>query len=375
MASEKAKAYHYQVRRRQTQAPRRMTVGISPKGGSSGASEGSGAIEEGQQPIVDQGTIPRASIGNPGVGRIQLDSILSSRPNTAFDASAPIGGENVPYQPTSGVGGWFRRLLGDNSNMQNLAAQREQGAQMREDRLREEGMAREDAIRREGFDREDKRFSEDRNFRSSEAEKNRDQEYRLANERALADQFKSSAAEDRFRSESEEARRHNREVEALNRQKLESEAAKDLLPRFIPLGGGGGMFQQGGKFSELSPGVPGFGTIPGKPSSVRPVNPFDAPKPLPVWPGGATNGVVPPAAPALPTIPAESAPEVMPRVSVGGVMPIGERKPILLAEEEQSIDPYELARTTPNQGVLIDPITRRARVGRLLNPNTPAWKY
>ncbi len=53
---------------------------------------------------------------------------MPERVNPAYDPSKAIGGENVPYQESKGIGGFFRRLLGDESNRMNIEAQQAQGA-------------------------------------------------------------------------------------------------------------------------------------------------------------------------------------------------------------------------------------------------------
>jgi len=86
-----------------------------------------------QETIANQTRAPRFSIGNPNVGSIDLGSLLSAKPTEGFDPKAPIGGANVPFQETKGVGGYFRRLFGDTSNEQNVAAQAAQGAEWKQD--------------------------------------------------------------------------------------------------------------------------------------------------------------------------------------------------------------------------------------------------
>jgi hypothetical protein len=86
-------------------------------------------ITETQQVIPNQTTAPTFRIGNEANGHIGIGDVLSSRANPNFDASKAIGGSNVPMQPTSGIGGWFRAAFGDKANAQNLAAQQAQGRQ------------------------------------------------------------------------------------------------------------------------------------------------------------------------------------------------------------------------------------------------------
>ena len=88
-------------------------------------------ITETQQPIENRGDSARYMIQGGGP-RIDLSFLVPERANKAFDPSKAIGGENVPYQESTGVGGFFRRLLGDESNRMNIEAQQAQGAEWRE---------------------------------------------------------------------------------------------------------------------------------------------------------------------------------------------------------------------------------------------------
>jgi hypothetical protein len=88
---------------------------------------------ETQQVIPNQTTAPTFRIGNEANGHIGIGDVLSSRANPNFDSSKAIGGANVPMQPTSGIGGWFRSAFGDKANEQNLAAQQAQGQQWAND--------------------------------------------------------------------------------------------------------------------------------------------------------------------------------------------------------------------------------------------------
>ena len=88
-------------------------------------------VTETQQPIENRGSSARYMIQGGGP-RIDLSFLVPERANKAFDPSKAIGGENLPFQEAKGVGGFFRRLLGDESNQQNIAAQQAQGAEWRE---------------------------------------------------------------------------------------------------------------------------------------------------------------------------------------------------------------------------------------------------
>ena len=88
-------------------------------------------VTETQQPIENRGDSARYMIQGGGP-KIDLSFLVPERANKTFDPSKAIGGENVPYQESKGVGGFFRRLLGDESNRMNIEAQQAQGAEWRE---------------------------------------------------------------------------------------------------------------------------------------------------------------------------------------------------------------------------------------------------
>jgi len=88
-------------------------------------------VTETQQPIENRGDSARYMLQTGGP-RLDLSFLVPERANKAYDPSKAIGGENVPYQESKGVGGFFRRLLGDESNRMNIEAQQAQGAEWRE---------------------------------------------------------------------------------------------------------------------------------------------------------------------------------------------------------------------------------------------------
>ena len=84
-------------------------------------------VTETQQPIENRGDSARYMLQTGGP-RLDLSFLVPERVNPAYDPSKAIGGENVPYQESKGIGGFFRRLLGDESNRMNIEAQQAQGA-------------------------------------------------------------------------------------------------------------------------------------------------------------------------------------------------------------------------------------------------------
>jgi hypothetical protein len=85
---------------------------------------------ETQQPIENRGSSARYMLQTGGP-RLDLSFLVPERVNPAFDPNKAIGGENVPYRESKGIGGFFRRMLGDESNRMNIEAQQAQGAEWR----------------------------------------------------------------------------------------------------------------------------------------------------------------------------------------------------------------------------------------------------
>lgn len=124
-------------------------------------------LAEGQAAIAQQGASPRYDAGSI----MGLVSSLRSpgEANTAFDPSKPIGGENVPYKGTSGVGGVFSRIFGNRANELNVEAQQLEAAEMQDKALRDEertakreDLAEEIRLRTEaerGLKKEDREFT------------------------------------------------------------------------------------------------------------------------------------------------------------------------------------------------------------------------
>jgi len=96
-----------------------------------------------QPAITAQGRSPRYDAGSiMGV----ISSLRSpGEANTAYDPSKPIGGENVPYKPTTGIGGALSRFFGNQANEMNVAAQEQQAAE----KLAEDEIARRRAEKKE----------------------------------------------------------------------------------------------------------------------------------------------------------------------------------------------------------------------------------
>lgn len=84
-------------------------------------------ITERQGAITNRALGPRYERGTI-LGDL-LGNLSSPKANPNFDPDKPIGGENVPYQGTSGLRGIFQRFGGNTANELNLGAQAEQASE------------------------------------------------------------------------------------------------------------------------------------------------------------------------------------------------------------------------------------------------------
>jgi hypothetical protein len=302
--------------------------------------------------------------------------LLSAKPTEGFDPKAPIGGANVPFQETKGVGGYFRRLFGDTANEQNVAAQQAQAAewkasdleQQKEDRLikRMQEADKPQALRFERQLAENKAIREgEQTTRKAEREQDR------------ADRLKRETGEaERQRQEREDRLTQWREENAIKDAMFGQNQLKSNQPQMIGLSGGGmGIFEpRSGSVSIVNPGTTGFGTMPGTPPITRQVYP--QPK-APVNTGGGAqvnraDGSTMGAGP----LPPDAGASVTPMRSA--LMPMDEsNRPsqrMVPVQEEENIDPYQLQRTTPSMGTMMEPAGSAARRrARYLSPNMPGW--
>lgn len=127
---------------RAIRAPKRASIGVSgsvagaatgaPIGADQGPLPDGGNLGQPSMPNLQSGIVPgrnRMSIGNSARGNIDLGSFMSARPNQdAINqlAQNPLA-QVDPYKATTGVGGFFRRLLGDDANERNEAAAGQRG--------------------------------------------------------------------------------------------------------------------------------------------------------------------------------------------------------------------------------------------------------
>jgi len=111
------------IRRR----PLSMVRNLVPSQKDSKAGDNAPMRTKDQPAITAQGRSPRYDAGSiMGV----ISSLRSpGEANTAYDPSKPVGGENVPYKPTTGIRGALSRFLGNQANEMNVAAQEQQAAE------------------------------------------------------------------------------------------------------------------------------------------------------------------------------------------------------------------------------------------------------
>lgn len=133
----------YLDRIRAIRAPKRANIGYAktpaaapdtsvPITADQGPLQDGGNLGQQPMPNMQSGVVPgrnRMSIGNSARGNIDLGSFLSARPNQ--DALSQLAQNPLaqvdPYKATTGVGGFFRRLLGDDANERNEAAASQRG--------------------------------------------------------------------------------------------------------------------------------------------------------------------------------------------------------------------------------------------------------
>jgi hypothetical protein len=329
-----------------------------------------------------------------GGPRLDLSFLVPERVNPAFDPNKAIGGENVPYQESKGVGGFFRRLLGDESNRMNIEAQQAQGAEWRAEEKaakqraeRKQDLEDEIALREAGpaarFEKTEERLAK------SEADRVAAENKRLELEGqrlGLTKQQIEDARQDRIARLQAEKEERDIRIENMRTQNALADAAfgqsmlKSNQPSMTGLPGGGlaVMDPRSGSISIVNPGMQGFGTMPGTPATTRQVYPqVKAPPAGGAQVDRATGATMGGRLPAEADKPAASA--TIPTSPRNTIMPISEgatrtsrKVPI---PEEESIDPYQLQRTTPSMGTMIEPagssVSNRARY---MSTNMSGWR-
>jgi hypothetical protein len=242
-------------------------------------------VTETQQPIENRGGSARYMIQGGGP-RIDLSFLVPERANKEFDPSKAIGGENLPFQESKGVGGFFRRMLGDESNQQNIAAQQAQGAEWRQEAKEQKAEERLLNRMREGDKPTQARFEATQaSGRESEANRVAAENKRLELEGKRVGLTERQIEEarldriDRMKGEQEDraARIENmRTQNALADYTVGQNQLKANQPTMTSLSGGGmGVFDPNTKaISIVNPGTQGFGDkFPGTAPTTRQVYP------------------------------------------------------------------------------------------------------
>lgn len=242
-------------------------------------------VTETQQPIENRGGSARYMIQGGGP-KIDLSFLVPERANKSFDPSKAIGGENLPFQESKGVGGFFRRMLGDESNQQNIAAQQAQGAEWRQEAKEQKAEERLLNRMREGDKPTQARFEATQaSGRESEANRVAAENKRLELEGKRVGLTERQIEEarldriDRMKGEQEDraARIENmRTQNALADYTVGQNQLKANQPTMTSLSGGGlGVFDPSTKaISIVNPGTQGFGDkFPGTAPSTRQVYP------------------------------------------------------------------------------------------------------
>lgn len=239
-------------------------------------------ITETQQPIQNRGSSARYMIQGGGP-RIDLSFLVPERANPSYDPNKAIGGENVPYMESKGVGGFFRRLLGDESNRMNIEAQQAQGAEWRDKALREEertaGIATYRAQRE--IDQQLENARDDKRNAHAIAMFDKAQAAQKELLRLQQDFTKTQSADERAAILDRIRTQHTNALDLQTRALAASEKNLGLQQAFQSRMAnfnaqlddyanknritslGGGFFSRGGALYSATPGTPGFKDIPG----------------------------------------------------------------------------------------------------------------
>ena len=219
---------------------------------------------ETQQPIESRGGSARYMLQTGGP-RLDLSFLVPERANPNYDPNKAIGGENVPYQESKGIGGFFRRMLGDESNRMNIEAQQAQGAEWRE--AEKEAKAEERLLNRIREQNEpiQKRFEEEMKYRRDkdirdEIKGYEDEAIKLARE-GQEDILKDTDRALRLAGEEEDRRLRARALD------IQEKGLKP--PRYTPLGNTGLFQTPEGDLGVYEPEVMAIGKMPGRPAGIR----------------------------------------------------------------------------------------------------------
>ena len=208
--------------------------------------------------------------------------------NTAFDPSKPIGGENVPYKGTSGIGGIVSRIFGNRANELNVEAQQLEAAQMQDKAAREEE-------RLAGIETYRTQRGIDKEIEDARDEKRNAQAITMFDKAQAAqkellqlqqDFTKAQSAEERTAILDRIGKQHTNALDLQTRALAASEKNLGLQQAFQSRMAnfnaqlddyasknkitslGNNFFSRGGEVYGLTPGSPGFKDMPGTDPSV-----------------------------------------------------------------------------------------------------------
>ena len=343
-------------------------------------------VTETQQPIENRGDSARYMLQTGGP-RLDLSFLVPERVNPAYDPNKAIGGENVPYQESKGIGGFFRRLLGDESNRMNIEAQQAQGAEWKAEAAEQQKEERLLNRMREADKPTQARFeATQRTAEKAEANRVAAENKRLELEGkrvGLTERQIEEARLDRVARLQAEKEDRDIRIENMRTQNALADAAfgqnllksNQLSMTGLPGGGLSVYDPRSGSISIVNPGTPGFGDkFPGTAPSTRQVYP------QPKAPAGGGAQVDRATGDTMGgRLPAEAETDTVVTPPRNPIMPISEGAPRTSRKvpipEEASIDPYQLQRATPSMGTMIEPagssVSNRARY---MSPNMSGWR-
>ena len=246
-------------------------------------------VTETQQPIENRGDSARYMLQTGGP-RLDLSFLVPERVNPAYDPSKAIGGENVPYQESKGIGGFFRRLLGDESNRMNIEAQQAQGAEWKAEAALEKARKAkiEDYRTQRMIDKEIDDARDDKRNAQAIAMFDKSKAAQLEVLKLQNDYAKANTAEEQQNILARMGVAHNNAMALQDKALAASEKNLGLQQNFqtrlanfnAQMQGwqdankitnmGDGFFARGGEVYGLNKGTPDIGNIKGTPPGVTP---------------------------------------------------------------------------------------------------------
>jgi hypothetical protein len=210
--------------------------------------------------------------------------------NTAYDPSKPVGGENVPYKPTTGIGGVLSRFFGNQANEMNVAAQEQQAAEkLAKDTKEADRLAGIETYRTQrNIDKEIDDARDDKRNAQAIAMFDKSKAAQLEVLKLQNDYAKANTAEEQKNILARMGVAHNNAMALQDKALAASEKNLGLQQNFqtrlanfnAQLQGwqdankitnmGDGFFARGGEVYGLNKGTPDIGNIKGTPPGVTP---------------------------------------------------------------------------------------------------------